>query len=206
LAALCLFGKIVRNPESLDEVVGMADQLADPVVLADMVHVLRHHHQARVAFAERPRLQDLDVEALFALPEGTIGREYAEFLKANDLDPNDLPDMQVDCDEQYMRAHLYETHDLWHVLTGFSTDVAGELGLQAFYMAQMPSPLSILLLAAGLLNTVLYRMEDVDRRMDRIIDGWQMGRRSRLLFGVDWSREWETPLAEVRSRYQLRTA
>jgi ubiquinone biosynthesis protein Coq4 len=32
----------------------------------------------------------------------------------------------------------YETHDIWHVVTGFHTDVAGELGLQAFYLAQFP--------------------------------------------------------------------
>jgi ubiquinone biosynthesis protein Coq4 len=25
----------------------------------------------------------------------------------------------------YIVAHLYETHDLWHVLTGFDTDPAG---------------------------------------------------------------------------------
>lgn len=204
VAALCLFSKIVRHPESLDNIVEMADQLADPAVLAEMAVVLRQDHQARVAFADRPRLEALDMEALLALPEGTLGREYAEFLRANDLDPSELSDLPADCDEQYIRAHLYETHDLWHVLTGFSTDVAGELGLQAFCMAQMPSPLSVLLLAAGLLNTVLYRMEDADPRMEQIIDGWLMGRRSRQLFGVDWSRDWETPLEEVRSRYALR--
>ena len=27
-----------------------------------------------------------------------------------------------------MRAHMLESHDVWHVLTGFHTDVAGELG------------------------------------------------------------------------------
>ena len=203
LAALCLFGKIVRRPESLDNIVGMADELADPAVLTDLARVLRLDPQGRAAFAARPRLQDVDLVALGALPMGTLGRSYADFLCANGLDPTDLPDLTVDSDEVYLRAHLYETHDLWHVLTGFSTDVAGELGLQAFYIAQMPSPLSVLLLAAGLLNTVLYRMEDVDQRMERVIEGWRMGRRTRLLFGADWASEWETPLAEVRARYAL---
>jgi ubiquinone biosynthesis protein Coq4 len=27
---------------------------------------------------------------------------------------------------------------VWHVATGFSTDIAGELGLEAFYAAQLP--------------------------------------------------------------------
>jgi ubiquinone biosynthesis protein COQ4 len=203
LAALCLFGKIVRQPESLDHIIEMADQLADPNVIAELVEVLGQDAQGQAAFASRPRLQGLDLAALEALPEGTLGHAYAAFLRDHELDPAALPDLAGQSDGEYLRAHLYETHDLWHVLTGFSTDVAGELGLQAFYMAQMPSPLAVLLLSAGLLNTVLYRMEDVDARMELIIAGWLMGRRASSLFGADWSEAWETPLTAVRSRYSL---
>ena len=58
------------------------------------------------------------------------------------LDPKDiLVPENVGSDFDYVRAHLRETHDVWHPVTGFDTDVAGELGLQAFYLAQFQAPL-----------------------------------------------------------------
>jgi ubiquinone biosynthesis protein Coq4 len=35
-------------------------------------------------------------------------------------------------DTSYLLLRLRQTHDLWHVVTGFSTNVPGELGLKAF--------------------------------------------------------------------------
>ena len=78
-------------------------------------------------------------------------------------------------------AHMRETHDIWHVATGFGTDVAGELGLQAFYLAQLKAPLSTLLLSVGMLNTFLYAMDDRDWRMRNIVRGWLMGKEGPLL-------------------------
>ena len=33
-------------------------------------------------------------------------------------------------------AHLFSTHDLWHVATGFGNDDVGEVGLGAFYLVR----------------------------------------------------------------------
>jgi ubiquinone biosynthesis protein Coq4 len=89
------------------------------------------------------------------------------------------------------------------VVTGFATDVAGELGLQAFYLAQFPGRLAMLLLPLGMLNTMLYARDDVGRRMDEITRGWQMGRAARRLFGIDWSSMWDQPLHEIRAGLKL---
>jgi ubiquinone biosynthesis protein COQ4 len=102
-----------------------------------------------------------------------------------------------------VRAHLYETHDFWHVMTGFDTDVAGEVGLQAFYLAQFPARLAAVLIGLMFLNTFLYRFDDRDRRMDAMVRGWKLGRDARPLFGVRWDTMWSTPLADVRAQYRL---
>ena len=101
-------------------------------------------------------------------------------------------------DHSFLRAHLYETHDVWHVATGFGTDIAGELGLQAFYAAQLGGKLPTLLLGGGLLHAALREPGDLDRRMEAIARGWDLGRSAHPLFGVRWERFWAQPLEEVR--------
>ena len=88
---------------------------------------------------------------------------------------------------------------MWHAVTGFATDVAGELGLQSFYAAQLPGGLPLMLLATGFLNTALFAHHDRERRLDAVTRGWEMGRRAKPLFGVPWASLWGHPLGEVRA-------
>jgi ubiquinone biosynthesis protein Coq4 len=119
-------------------------------------------------------------------------------MKKNDLDPSAIPTLDAKDELTFIRAHLYETHDVWHAVTGFDTDAAGELGLQAFYAAQAPGGLPIMLIAMGFLNTAIYSMSDRERRLDAIVRGWSMGCRARPLFGVRWGELWERPIEDVR--------
>lgn len=190
---------LVRDPNRLDDVIGMADQLGKSPVVDAIVRHLEQLPGGRAVLAERPRV-DLDLPRLRALPDGTFGREAARFLDERGLDPADLPHRPAGDDRAWVQAHLYETHDLWHVVTGFHTDVAGELGLQAFYLAQFPARLAALILSIGLANTLLFAFDDRDARMDAIARGWQLGRAARPFLGVRWNELWTLPLAEVRAR------
>jgi ubiquinone biosynthesis protein Coq4 len=149
------------------------------------------------ALRARARLQ-VDLAQLSKLPEGTLGRVYADHMIANGLDPSAIPTLPGGDELEFVRAHLYETHDVWHAVTGYRTDVAGELGLQAFYAAQAPGGLPWMLLAMGFLNTAIYSMHEREARFDAISRGWEMGRRARPLFGTRWDALWTTPIDEVR--------
>jgi ubiquinone biosynthesis protein Coq4 len=117
---------------------------------------------------------------------------------ANGLDPAAIPSLESPDAGSFIRAHLYETHDVWHAVTGFGTDVAGELGLQAFGLAQFPSRLAALLIAGGLLHAVISRFDDRDARMRQIVRGWLLGKRAQKFFGVRWSEMWQRPIDEIR--------
>jgi len=191
------FTRIAVDPNRLDEVFNLSAKLADDRILSEMADGLRGDPACARALAERPRLR-VDLSSLRALPEGTLGRAFAENMIAQGLDPAAIPTLPSDSENEFVQAHLYETHDVWHAVTGFGTDVAGELGLQAFYMAQLVGRLPTALLAAGLINTLLFKHDDRVARMDAIARGWQLGRRARPLFGVRWDQLWLTPLDEVR--------
>jgi ubiquinone biosynthesis protein Coq4 len=197
--SLWSFVDLVRHPEHLDRVFEIADGMVKQrmEVLEKMaVHFARDPRGA-AAIRDRHRVV-FRLEALDALPRGTLGRAFADHMRANDLDPAAIPTLPSGDALEFIRAHLYETHDIWHAVTGFDTDVAGELGLQAFYAAQAPGGLPLMLLAMGFLNTALYSMEDRERRLDAVARGWDMGRRARPLFGVRWDDLWEKPVDEVR--------
>lgn len=195
--------RALREPEQLQDILELAAVLAPPAAMARLVERLMLHASAAQAFVERPRLGFLHLASLRGLPEGTLGRAFADHLVDNGLDPDALPHLEAHTDEEYVRAHMLESHDVWHVLTGFPTDVAGELGVQAFSLAQVGSPFALGILAGGLANTLLYAFSERDVRMRAIVRGWLLGRRAGLLFGAPWRRMWELPLVEVRQRYAL---
>lgn len=198
--------RLIRDPNRLDEVFQLADSIADERDLAEMVDAIAATGDGPArSFAEKPRVT-FDRAALAALPPGTLGREFHEFLARNELDPEVFLGRPANSETEFAITHLYETHDLWHVVTGFATDVAGELGLQAFYLAQFPDRLSMLLLPLGMLNGVIFDRDDIDRRMSEIARGWRLGKAARPLFGVDWSSMWDTPLSEIRARFGLEVA
>jgi ubiquinone biosynthesis protein Coq4 len=191
------FWRITMDPNRLNEVFELAYSLADDKVMGEMVDYVKRDATGAQALAEKTRLR-VDLNELRHLPEGTLGRVFADNMIAQGLDPAAIPTLPSDDDKEYIQAHLFETHDVWHAVTGFGTDVPGELGLQAFYMAQLIGKLPTAILASGFLNTLLFNHDERGPRMDEIARGWQMGRKARQLFGVRWDKLWSTPLTEVR--------
>ncbi len=197
--ALRAFVRLVRDPTRLEEVFVLAESVETPEAAARVAEVFQGDPRSARVLRERPRLGEVDLGALSRLPEGTLGRTFADAMIRMKLDPKDiLVPERVASDFDYVRAHLRETHDVWHAVTGFDTDVAGELGLQAFYLAQFQAPLSALLLMVGFANTLFFGMQDKDRRMREIVRGWLVGKRAEPFFGVRWAEMWARPLADVR--------
>ena len=190
--------KLVLNPDLLGEVITLADSISTPAIHESMIaHISRDPAAAR-AIVERPRVGTINLTELRALPEGTLGREFAEHMIANKLDPAALPSREANDPASYLSAHLYETHDIWHAVTGFKTDVAGEMGLQAFYCAQFPARLGTAIVAGGLFNTLFFAFDERDVRMRAIVRGWLIGMRARPFFGVRWRDMWKMPIEDVR--------
>lgn len=203
--ALFAYAKIVRDPNQLAEVFQLSDSLSDPRVMERLALGIRKHPGGAEALAARRRVR-VDLSEIGTLPEGTLGKAYWHFMKDNNLTPESIPTLAAGDEGAFIRAHLYETHDMWHALTGFDSDVAGELGLQAFYGAQLNGPLPAAILAAGVLNTALFALDDQARRFDAIAYGWNVGKRARPLFGFDWTGSWAKPVAEVRAAMNLPVA
>jgi ubiquinone biosynthesis protein Coq4 len=154
---------------------------------------------------ETRRFGPIDLESLAELPEGTLGRVFADHCRSCGLDPNLV---RVPGDETVDRLldRMYGTHDVWHVATGWRNDESGEVGLGGFYLAQLEAPFFAFLFAIVLLNTVFMAPATLRPRIDAFVAGYRAGNDAEPLFAVDWDALWDTPLSEVRQRLGLANA
>lgn len=199
---LWTFLRLTRDPNRLDLVLKLTDSL-DPSRRPGARKMLERP-EVRAALAAGVKVPTLDLPKLRALPEGSFGRAAAEFFDGQGLDPGVLHHTPMAEQTDFMRfkQHMERTHDLWHVVTGFATDVPGELGLQAFSIAQIGSPLGYLLLSAGMFH--LAQDDELGARvLDELSRGWHHGKAARPFFGVDWEALFPLPLVEVRARMGL---
>jgi len=161
------------------------------------------HPEVRAAMRERRRLGWIDLAELRLLGPGTLGRTFAEHCTAKGLNPNLIEPFPGDDDATWFLSHVYETHDLWHVLTGFGNDELGEFSIAGVYAAQTGAPFVAFLLAFAFLNTVFVKPQDVRLRLEALTAGWQIGQAARPLVGLDWRNLWPAPIGEVRRQLDL---
>lgn len=201
--------RLTRNLENLDRVLEMHEdilKLGKKEEIKAIVDEVKQAPQVVLAFKNQIRFPRENGDAFLHYPVGTLGHAYGQFLIRNGISPASFPNHEIKTDVDYLVMHTYETHDLWHVLTGYETGIEEELELQAFYAAQTPGILPIFILIAALLNTALFDRDKKNIRFDSISRGWQRGKQAKNLIGIDWVQYLDQPLAQVRSEFHLAPA
>jgi ubiquinone biosynthesis protein COQ4 len=134
----------------------------------------------------------VDFDALRGLPATTLGGAYARYLDDNGLDPDLFQAPPgIPAIARGIARRVRQTHDIWHVLTGYAPDVPGELALQGFTFAQLEMPSSLLIATVG----TLVRSP---KTFPRVWDGYRRGRRAKFLPPVRFEDRWAQDLDEVR--------
>lgn len=160
----------------------------------------------RLAF-ERLELAELlmDEAWLKALPQGSVGAAYRDFVRAERLSAAGLAEVSRQRLAQIEQAHPYawfgrrtrDVHDVWHVLSGYGRDPLGEACLVAFSYAQTKG-LGWALIALAV--AIRARSGPVRRA---IWQGFRRGRAARWLLGEDYERLLREPLETARRRLGL---
>jgi ubiquinone biosynthesis protein Coq4 len=192
--------RVAQNPQDIRAVFGIVDglrHLAGGKFEQRVLDHMRLKPETAALIDARYTAPLPDVSELLGLPEGTLGRAFAEHLSARGLSTDFYPIKTVSDEASFVAMRMRRTHDIWHVVTGFDTDVPGELGVQAFMLSQLHTPFAILLLTIGLVRS-LWTPESLEPVMNAAARGWSMGQVSRPLFAQKWELSWERPLVELR--------
>jgi ubiquinone biosynthesis protein Coq4 len=145
-----------------------------------------------------------DLATLRALPDGSLGREYARFLDANGIVPLTISaDVRARFQDEPYALRYTVTHDLHHVLAGFDAGLAGELGLVAFNVGQGAAPISRAMLRAARAMYVLLSPTQAQTIVNNVRVGLAMGERADLVMAQPIEAWLAEPLAEVRKRLHI---
>ncbi|BAT56684.1 hypothetical protein NOS3756_56960 (plasmid) [Nostoc sp. NIES-3756] len=143
-----------------------------------------------------------DLEALLQYPPDSLGYTYASHMKQLGFKTLE-PEINIDSDSTYVENRWRQTHDIWHVITGFDTSEIGEIGLQAFYLAQLQLPLASLLIANALIAVTLWRPQSLCPLLMAILKGWEMGSNAKPLIAQKWEQFWEKPVTLLRTELNV---
>lgn len=195
--------KISKNPEDTMAALKVAEALHGLNLIEQETAKLRYLPEFQGMWAQKKMMKPFNLKEMQKLPVGTVGRAFADHMISRNLDPDFYNVLEINSEETYAMMRLRQTHDLWHVFTGFDTNVPDELGLQAFMLAQTHSPLAPMLIGSGLVKNGLMEPAKARDIVLKVSQGWQMGMNAKNVFAIDWESHWETPLKDLRSQYQV---
>jgi ubiquinone biosynthesis protein COQ4 len=212
LAALRAIRALIQDPDDTRKVFEVIEALSGRSVERAFDR-FRETVTGQRLLAARPDLLAVlsDRDRLLALPAGTLGRVYGEFVHREQISADGLVDASRLSDEAdpaipeerlWFGARLRDMHDLWHVVTGYNRDLVGEAALLAFTYAQVRNRgVGLIVLAAYLKAGGEFRWA---RRMMR--DGYRRGRNAAWFPAQDWEALLTRPLAEVRRELGVEAA
>jgi len=197
--ALRTLVKILKDPTQTELVLEFSNLINASGNRDDRLDFFLADPRGADLYARRRALDSrtIDLDALAALPAGTLGHAYATFMRRHGLTPDVFDGAPADVRDpraSYVIQRMRQTHDLWHVATNAETDPAGEIALQAFTFAQVHAPSSAILAITGTLRS-LRKHPRVLRDVRRL---FELGRAAQPLPLFAWEDHWATPLAEVR--------
>ena len=207
----------IRPLDALRAIRGLLKNPDDTALVFEIIEALSGRTRTKVydrfcasesgqrLLATRPNLlaQLTDRQSLLALPPGTLGRTYGEFMSREQISADGLVEASEDwlsddlpADRRWFADRLRDTHDLWHVVTGYGRDLVGEASLLAFTYAQTRNP------GIGLIVAVAYlKARGINRPARRLLrEGYRRGKRAAWLPGVEWELLLPQPLARVREQ------
>ena len=207
--ALRALRQLLADPDDLPKVFTVIDSLPGRAPEYLLSQTQRSPAGARL-LAAKPQLASrlCDREALRALPVGSLGRHYLEFVESQGISAEGIAEASelggrrpenIPANMRYLGDRLRDAHDLWHVVTGYGPDLVGEGALLAFTFAQTKNP--------GILTVVLLGLAKFDSagRAD-IFAGYRAGQRAAWLPAFEWETWLARPLEEVRAELKVSQA
>jgi ubiquinone biosynthesis protein COQ4 len=209
IAALRALRELKRDAGNTRQVFLLMDALRGKTSLRQLGR-FRETETGRAVLAEKRVLLNRlnERQTLAALPPGSLGRGYYEFMMTEQLSAQGLVNAsQFDEtlppgeDMTLFRERSREMHDLLHVVTGYGRDPLGEASLLAFSYAQTG--------LKGFLVIAVWAAQRIARKLGRapvrraVFEGYRHGRRAGWLWAADWEALLAEPVAAIRTRYHI---
>jgi|SRR5271165_1348254 len=210
LAALRAVRNLMSNREDTHQVFLLIEALRGKTTLRQFAR-FRQTETGRAVLGENRRLLDRlsDRATLAALPAGTLGRAYYDFMAAENLSAEGLVEASrigrppASDDVTLFRERGREMHDLLHVVTGYGRDPLGEACLVAFTYAQ--NRLKGLAVIAVFAARRIARSRPGQPVRRAVFEGSRHGRSAGWLPGADWEALLAQPVEAIRAQFAVKS-
>lgn len=208
VAALRAMRNLMRDREDTKQVFLLMEALRGKTTLRQLARFERSESGRAMLAGRRSLLARLnDRASLAALPPGSLGRAYWEFMASENLSAAGLAELsKIDrpptVDEvTWFRERNRDMHDLLHVVAGYGRDPLGETCVVAFSFAQTGLKGFAVIATVGAFR-IARRLRDW--RVPRaVFEAYRQGRRADWLIGADWEELLAQPLESVRARFRV---
>lgn len=189
----------------IEKVSGYGGAFDEPLRAA-YVSAMLAHSGVEAAYQDGFLRPPLELESLRDYPKGTLAYAYYHQIVDNGLDVEIIKRRhipEVNSVTDYAAHRILQTHDLWHPLTGYTTDGLDELALQTFQLAQLGSPFSSNLLATVITRNALFDPQSAFYIFGAMSEGWPNGLATAPFLPVRWEDHWGDTIEELRQRYHI---
>lgn len=211
LTAYSCMQKLIADKEDTEQVFHIIEALnGDNIIRQFNAFSANEAGRARIAEArELPPILD-DHSWIEKLPEGSVGRAYIAFMEREGLSAQGLVDESLKMERprfddwiEWYGRRLRDTHDLYHVLSGYGRDALGEASLLAYTYGQHKG--------RGLIFIAYMGTRQIRKAVPREIDvmacfheGRRNGAAARNIEENDIIALLHEPIEEVRERLNIR--
>ncbi len=176
---------------------------AHPVALRDACARAMRQHPGVDEFRRRPPMARLTMEHLTRRASGSLGETLHRLIVDNGydldvLDPETVKGYHPELDDP--NRYILQTHEIWHLVAGYSTSPGHEVAISGFQLGQFGHPYSRDFLAAIVALTTFTAPATACFVLQLALEGWRHGRQSPPLTLVDWHRSLDDSLAAIRAR------
>ena len=212
--------KLLADKEATDEVFQIIRALNGDSFERSFQTFLKHPDAPGLIDAAEVLPPVLDDHARWlALPEGTFGREYVEFMRREGLTAAGLVEESLKSPESrdwrtridplrlWYADRSRDTHDMFHILTGLGRDALGEAMVLSFTYPQHGRGLGLRFIAfVGAREVATRFRRHTGRRIPwrrALRECRDMGERAAHLEATDLVNLFPLPLSEVRARLNI---
>jgi len=210
LEALRAFKRLIANKEDTEQVFLIMQALSGRSTPRGYARLLESPEGGRQAYLRQElsdRLMDQAWVASFA--PGTVGAAYRDFIAPRGLTAYGLAEESRKVNGSIEVAHpvawygrrMRDVHDIWHVLSGYSTDALGEACVVAFSYAQTKS-FGFGFIAMG----AAYQLSRSKSKLpyaQAVWQAWRNGMKAKWLGEQDYERLFAEPLDQARARLNI---
>ena len=197
---------LYRHPEDTSQIARVIEAWQGRS-LPRMLRRMRRRPAGRELLARQPALHQVlsDWDWLRTLPEGSLGRAYLDYCHEVGATQEGMRSYveegtssertaRLPPDERFIQNTLFLSHDLYHIVSGYKTDLVGEICLLAFTAAQLRNTGVFAMMMLGMFSIRLPRL--AGQRM--MIQAFVRALRAEWFVEQDWVERMSQPLEQIQ--------